>query len=76
MPRAKTLITGPYPTPEEVGRIFGMRMSEVRRIVAEVDQQIAENDRKAAEKVARKKAARNAARRQQRARLKESGSTR
>jgi hypothetical protein len=76
MPKAKTLITGPYPTAEEVGRIFGMRMSEVRRIVAEVDQQMAENDRKAAEKAARKKAARNAARRQQRARLKKSGSTR
>jgi len=73
MAKEKTLITGPYPTSEDMARIFNIPMSEVRRIEREAELIMAENDRKAALKAARKKAARNAARRAQRARLKESG---
>jgi TfoX/Sxy family transcriptional regulator of competence genes len=76
MPRAKTLITGPYPTPEEVGKIFGMSDAEIRHAVARAERVMAEIDAEAAEKAARKRAARNAARRKQRALLKEPVRTR
>lgn len=74
--KKKTLITGPYPTAEELGRLFGMSKAEIRRSVQEMHRIMDEIDKKAARKAARKKAARNAARREQRARLKESGLSR
>jgi hypothetical protein len=74
--KKKTLITGPYPTAEDMVRIFGVSMARIRRIEREAELIMAENDRKASEKAARKKAVRNAARRKQRALLKESGPSR
>jgi hypothetical protein len=76
MPRAKTLITGPYPTPEEVGKLFGMSDAQIRRAVEGMDRAMAEIDAEAAQKAARKRAARNASRRKQRALLKKTGRSR
>jgi hypothetical protein len=76
MAKAKTLITTPYPTAEQIGKVFGMSKTEIRRSVAEMHLIMDENDKRAARKAARKKAARNAARREQRARLKASGPSR
>jgi hypothetical protein len=60
--RKKTLITTPYPTAEDMHRIYGIPMARIRYIERLTEQIMAENDRKAARTAARKKAARNAAR--------------
>ena len=70
MPREKQVITGPYPTPEEVGKIFGMTDEEIRHAVEGMERIMAETDAEAARKAARKRDARNAARRKRRVLLK------